>query len=144
MLFQVEEPSELRQIPGNPDDLAIESLTYREYDALENLEKDFVKVDGVDYPLKVLIVCFTAETQIGEINAFLRDLKAEIVGVLPGRADILIGLTLVLRVPTQSYEELHSLVNEVSNLPIVENAVEYILQNTLNYVPFNNLSYLKI
>ena len=113
----------------------MESLTYSEYDALENLEEDFVKVDGFAIPLKVFYVGFTAEATIGEINALLRDLDAEIVGVIPGRDDIPLGLSLILRVPTESYEELHALVDEVRNSPIVRNTVEYVLQNHLNFVP---------
>ena len=125
----------LKQIRGDAADLAMEALPRTFYDPLENLEEDFVKIDGFDYPLKVFYVGFTAEAKIGEINALLRDLDAEIVGVLPGRTDIPLGLSLILRVPTESYDELHTLVDEVRNSPIVRNAVEYVLQNYLNFVP---------
>lgn len=121
----------LRQLPGNPDDLAWNALPYIEYDPFEHLETDFeFSEDGVynPYPIRVLGILFTAEATIGQINTLVSSIGGEIVGAWPGNLDRRppIGLDLTLRVPTDSFEALIDLSRYLKEYPFVEVAVPHI------------------
>jgi hypothetical protein len=137
---QGDEPAALRQLPGNPDDLAWNALPDIRYNPFEHLETDFeISEDGYYLPKRILLLIFHHTATSSDVNIFLRELDAQIIEVVPGLVDpsreIYVGITLALRVDTQSFAELEALVVQINRHPIVDIAVEYETDGPLNAAP---------
>jgi hypothetical protein len=118
----------LRQLPGNPDDLAWNALPYIEYNPYDYLDTDFHLEDRFYYPVRVMGVLFTAEATIGQINTLVSSIGGEIIGAWPGNLDRRppIGLDLTLRVPTDSFDALFDLSDTLMGYSFVEVAIPLI------------------
>jgi hypothetical protein len=134
---QSDEPEALRQLPGNPDDQAYNALPYVEYNPFDHLDTDFERSELGSYylPINVLAIAFYPTTTIGEVNALLRELDAEIVAASPGRISVDVGLFLGLRVQTTRFDELQELVRHLRDHHSVKIVIEYTFDCPLNAVP---------
>ncbi len=127
------------QIEGDPNDPALQALPVFFNDHDLDLEKDFIIIDGYYFPIRLILVTFMPSVTIGEANMLIADLQGEIVGADPGHPDAeqyqLGGLTVYLRVPEQSLEELEEFISGLNLLPRVWNAVPVFLDGPSSAVP---------
>jgi hypothetical protein len=128
-LQRLAETGHLRQIPGDPNALAWNSLPYLDYDYTKYYETDFIlSMDGRDYiPVTFLVVGFNADVTISAVNKILADFDARIIYADPGRVDKFasVGLDLVLRVQSNTPVELLKIANKVNALPEVHYAFDH-------------------
>jgi hypothetical protein len=85
------------------------------------------------------LLIFHHTATIKDVNTFLRELDAQIIEVEPGLVEpnrkIYVGITLALRVNTQSFAELEALIVQLEKHPVVNVAAEYLFDGPLNAVP---------
>jgi hypothetical protein len=119
-------PTPITQIPGHPDALAWDALPSMDYDHTAFLDTDFVySIEGYYRPTSVIIIYFSEETTIGQVNALLSELSGEIVHVSPGIADFAPRLMLAVRIPEQDVFTLPRIARQVREREYVELALEY-------------------
>jgi hypothetical protein len=81
------------------------------------------ELPGIQISFNTLLVVFDPAATVGEVNAALDALGAEIVGGVPGMAGAAGGV-LMLRVPTQSHAEMEALLASLRDGPKVQHAVQ--------------------
>lgn len=111
-----EEPEELTQIPGDPDNLAVVALPPKDYEPLNFLETDYILQENGIYQAKsVVTIEFDADATVGDVNTVLQSVQAEIIGAFPGHPKFpeLGGIFLDVRVPSDTPEELQTYVEAV-------------------------------
>ena len=127
----------MTQIEGDPNDLALQALPIFSYGY--DLDTDFTIIDGHRLPIRLIKVIFMPNVTIGEANALIAELEAEIIGAFPGRPDAqqykLGGLRVYLRVPERSNKQLRSLTFDLSELSSIFVANPINIDFTLNTIP---------
>ena len=121
----------LTELPGNPEDPVTEKIPEIEHITnQENYTDDFPGLEGIFTSYNTLLLSFSLNTTVAEANAILAEIGGEIVGGSPGIKDEAAGV-LVVRVPTQSSQEMVSLIEDLR----VKSSVEVAVQDILLEIP---------
>lgn len=127
----------LTSLPGDgttPATSAIPELDF--VPRAEDYRTDHPELGGVAISFNTLYMVFTLDTTVAQVNNILGDLGAEIVGGLPGIADVIEGI-LIVRLPTKSHEEMIARLAELEQHPKVMHVVQDSLLD-VQAIPNNN------
>jgi hypothetical protein len=72
---------------------------------------------------KILGLAFTLETTLLEADKILKDMNAEIISGIPGRAGEVEGL-LRLRVPLENHSQMNTLLDSLRNNPHIKVVIQ--------------------
>ena len=121
----------LTELPGDPDaDAAghIPDITFEP--RAEDYSDDHPELEGIFISFNTLMVLFTLDASVEEVNSVLGDIDAEIVGTLPGVPGEAQGI-LIVRIPSESHGEMSALIDALDADPLVEVAVQDALMESL-------------
>ena len=125
------------QIEGDPNDLALQALPIFSYGY--DLDKDFTIIEDYHLPIRLIKIIFMSNVTVGEANALIAELEAEIIGAFPGHPDAqqyeIGGLSVYLRVPERSNRQLRFLALDLSERPLVFAAIPVNIDFTSNAIP---------
>jgi subtilisin family serine protease len=114
------EASRLEGDPSSAAGPATPELRYESDPA--SFSDDHPEIPGMMISFNTLMVVFEPSATVGEVNAILDEMGAEIVGGIPGTASA--SGILILRVPTGTHEEMDAVLEWLNTVPIVIVAVQ--------------------
>ncbi|MDZ7801205.1 MAG: S8 family serine peptidase [Trueperaceae bacterium] len=120
-------PQAADELAGDPDDPATEAIPQIDFEpSIEDYSDDHPELGGMLVSHDTLLLAFTLDTTVAEANAVLADIDAEIVGGVPGVTGEASGI-LVLRVPTDTHEELITMIASLDANAHVDIVVQDVL-----------------
>ena len=126
--------SQLAGDPGSPATNAIPSLDF-EFDPADYAPHP--DLGGLTVSFDTLFIVFKLGTTVGDANALLKEIGAQIIGGLPGVAGQAAGI-LQLRVPITSHSAMDSLIATLNADPRVRVATQDTLFSTDEIPQFTN------
>jgi photosystem II stability/assembly factor-like uncharacterized protein len=122
-----EPPPPLDALSGDPDALAATAVPDVDFQPRpQDYDEEHPELDGIFVSFNTLLLTFAMSTTVGEANAILAAIGAQIVGGVPGVDDggeAAAGI-LILRVPTTDHGAIIALLDDLRAEAAVDNVVQ--------------------
>ena len=117
-------------LTGDDTAPAAEAIPEIEFTArAEDYSEDHPNLEGMPISFNTFMLSFEFDTTVSEANTILKEIDAEIVGGLPGIEGKSKG-TLILRIPSNSHEEMTQVIESLESNSKVSVVVQDILIST--------------
>jgi hypothetical protein len=121
----------LTQLIGEPDAPATDAIPDLNFEFSPDDYAPHPDLGGLMVSYDTFYLAFNLDTTVGQANALLADIAAEIIGGVPGKAGEAEGILLV-RVPSVSHSQLNAVIAQLNADPRVLVAVQDSLPDTLD------------
>jgi hypothetical protein len=112
----------ITSLNGNDSDLAATAIPKLKYNAqAADFANDHPEAPGLQLSFNTLHVIFETGATVGEVNAILESISAEIVGGTPGNANT--PGVLQIRIPVANHEQMQMVLDSLAADPLVRAAV---------------------